>query len=96
MGRDACPRYNDNRGHCQRRMDPTISLPRTPVREFKEGRSLMERRNQVEIVPVWLQHARRLLYVLALLAFAKQLAREETDGESRASVRSDGGEAHHD
>lgn len=56
----------------------------------------MKRRNQIEIVPVSLQHARRRLYVLVLLAFAKQLAQEETDGESRASVRSDSGEAHHD
>ena len=56
----------------------------------------MKRRNQIEIVPIWRERVDRRLYVLALLAFAEQLAREATACEPRTAVRSDGGEAHHD
>jgi hypothetical protein len=56
----------------------------------------MKRRNQIEIVPVWRERVDHRLYVLALLAFAKQLAREETAIKPKTAARGHGGEAHHD
>jgi hypothetical protein len=56
----------------------------------------MKRRNQVQIVPVWMRRVDRRLYVLALLAYAEQLSREESANESKAPARNNGGEDHHD
>ncbi len=56
----------------------------------------MKRRSQIGIVAECLQHTRRLLYVLALLAFAEQLAQEATEREPKAHPQSGCGEAHND
>jgi len=42
----------------------------------------MKRRHQIQIVPVWRERVDHRLYVLALLAFAEQLAREAGASES--------------
>jgi len=56
----------------------------------------MKRRNKIQIVPVWRDRVDHHLYVLALLAFAEQLAREASGSESEDPAGGDGEEAQDD
>jgi hypothetical protein len=46
----------------------------------------VKRRNHIEIVPVWRERVDHHLYVLALVAFAEQLARESQKSEPEGSI----------
>lgn len=76
MGQDVCPRYNDYKGHRLLRSGPLITWIRTFIRMREEEGASMKRRHQIQIVPVWRERVDHRLYLLALLAFAEQLARE--------------------
>ena len=54
----------------------------------------MKRRNRIEIVPVWRERIDHRLYVLALLTFAEQLAREEAENLPEGAVGTRPGEGH--
>ncbi len=85
MGQDARPRYNDYRGHRCNRLGPPITKGRTRVRSRERG-GAVKRRNHIEIVPVWRERVDHHLYVLALVAFAEQLARESQKSEPEGSI----------
>ena len=56
----------------------------------------MKRRHHIQIVPVWRERLDRRLYVLALLAYAEQLARESSGSEPEDPTGGDDAGAEND